>query len=76
VFCIGTNADIRAGRYPLERYLLIYIRRTPHEPVDPFVAEYLRLVLSRDGQQCIASAPPGYLPLNAAEAAREQRKLR
>lgn len=66
-----TEADIRTGRYPLDRYLLIYAR----QPLDPFVREYLRLVLSREGQQAIAADSLGYLPLNPAEVAVEVRKL-
>jgi len=39
------------------------------------VKEYLRLVFSREGQQAIAAAAPGYLPLNARGAAEELAKL-
>jgi phosphate transport system substrate-binding protein len=54
---------------------LIYIRRIPGEPIDPFVKEYLRMVLSREGQQAIAAALPKYLPLNAHEINDELAKL-
>lgn len=64
-------ADLQAGRYPYDRYLYLYAR----QPLDPFVREYLRLVLSREGQEIIAAAPPGYLPLSAGEAARERARL-
>lgn len=66
-----TADNIRAGRYPLDRFLLIYAR----QPLDPFVREYLRFVLSREGQGLIAADALGYLPLNAAEAAAERAKL-
>ncbi len=64
-------ADLQAGRYPFDRFLHLYAR----QPVDPFVREYLRLVLSREGQEVIAAAPPGYIPLAAAEAAHERERL-
>ena len=67
-----TEANVRAGRYPLDRFLLIYAR----VPLDPFVREYLDFVLSREGQAAIASDRLGYLPLNAAEVAAERAKLR
>lgn len=70
-----TAEDIVAGKYSFDRYLFIYVRRLAREPLDPFVKEYLRLVFSRDGQQAIATASPGYLPLNAHEAAEELAKL-
>jgi len=66
-----TEDTIRAGHYPLDRYLLIYARR----PLEPLVREYLRLVLSREGQEAIAADALGYLPLNAAEATAESGKL-
>jgi phosphate transport system substrate-binding protein len=70
-----TTSEVVSGRYPYDRYLLIYVRRVPGEPIDPFVKEYLRLVLSREGQQAIATAPPNYLPLNARELKEELAKL-
>jgi phosphate transport system substrate-binding protein len=35
----------------------------------------MRMVLSREGQEAIASEAKGYLPLNAAELAAELAKL-
>jgi phosphate transport system substrate-binding protein len=67
--------SVMSGSYPYDRYLLIYIRRTPGQPIDPFVKEYLRLVLSKEGQQAIAAAPPNYLPLNSREIGEELAKL-
>jgi phosphate transport system substrate-binding protein len=71
----GTAEEVGAGRYPYNRYVYFYVRRLPGQPVDPFVKEYLRLVLSREGQQIIASETDGYVPLNAREAAEELAKL-
>lgn len=73
-YSLTTTEDIIAGKYPFDRYLLIYVRRT--DPFDPFVKEYLRMILSCEGQQAIAAAAPGYLPLNAREVAVELAKLR
>ena len=71
----GTAEDVSAGRYPYNRYVYFYVRRLPGQPVDPFVKEYLRLVLSKEGQQMVASEANGYVPLNAREAAEELAKL-
>ncbi len=71
----GTRAGIIAGRYPLDRHLLIYARQVPGRALDPFVCSYLRLVLSRAGQALIAAAPPHYLPLDARERRTGQAKL-
>jgi phosphate transport system substrate-binding protein len=67
----GTAEDIVAGRYPYDRELLIYAR----QPLEPYVREYLRLIYSREGQGAIAAEARGYLPLSAADAARERARL-
>ncbi|NGZ84791.1 PstS family phosphate ABC transporter substrate-binding protein [Duganella aceris] len=71
----GTAAEVSDGSYPYARWLYFYVRRLPGQPVDPLVREYLRLVLSRDGQAIIASQPKGYIPLTATQAAAELAKL-
>jgi phosphate transport system substrate-binding protein len=71
----GSAADIVAGRYPYDRYLYIYVRRPLGEAFDPFVKEYLRMVLSKQGQEIIAKDAKGYLPLNSHEVEEELDKL-
>ena len=71
----GTPEEAMAGEYPLGRYLYFFVRKLPGQPIDPVAREYLRLVLSQQGQQIVAADPEGYLPLNAAEAAAELEKL-
>ena len=71
----ATRADLLAGRYPLDRYLLIYVRIPPGGRLDPIARDYLRLALSPEGQRAIASGHLGYLPLSTAEAAAERAKL-
>jgi phosphate transport system substrate-binding protein len=77
-FALPTPENVQAGRYPLAPHLHVYVNRAPGKPLDPLVNEYLRMVLSRDGQAIIAALPPGdepYLPLTAAEATAELAKL-
>ncbi len=66
-----TEENVAAGRYPLDRHLLICVR----PPLEPWLREFLRFVLSRDGQQLIAGGTLGYLPLNARDATAEQARL-
>lgn len=68
-----TLREIASGRYPLERYLYIYVNRPPGRPLDPLVREFLAFVLSRDGQALVAK--DHYLPLTAEIAAAERAKL-
>jgi phosphate transport system substrate-binding protein len=71
----GIAADIAAGRYPLDRFIYIYLRVGKGAPIDEFGKEYMRMVLSSDGQRAIASNIAGYLPLTAGELAEERARL-
>jgi len=62
-----------AGTYPLSRYLYVYVVRDPRRPMEPLTREFLRFMLSRQGQEAVVK--DGYLPLPAAIAARELAKL-
>jgi phosphate transport system substrate-binding protein len=66
-----TEENIAAGRYPLDRFLLIYAAR----PLAPIAREFLRLALSREGQEAVAASPQRYIPLSAREAAAERAKM-
>ncbi len=72
---VGTRDEVQSGRYPFDRFLYVYVRRLPGQPLDPFAKEYLRMVLSGEGQDAIAADGKGYLPLNAGELADELAKL-
>lgn len=69
-------ADIGSARYPLDRYLYLYGRVVSGKPFDPFVKEYMRMVLSKEGQQIVAGDSHGYIPLSAVEAADDLATLR
>ena len=71
-----TTADIHSGSYPLDRYLYLYGRVVSGKPFDPFVKEYMRMVLSKDGQQIVSSDVHGYIPLSPLEAADDLAMLR
>ena len=72
---IGTAEDIETGRYAFDRYIYIFVRRIPGQPIDPLVNEYLHFALSKDGQSAIAADTKGYLPLNPVEVGEELAKL-
>jgi phosphate transport system substrate-binding protein len=54
-------SDVYGGKYPLSRFLYIYLNRAPNKALDPLVGEFLRFVLSQEGQQLVVKA--GYLPI-------------
>ena len=69
-----TLENVRNRTYPLIDEVYFYLDRDPGKPVDPKAKEFLRYVLSREGQQAVMRDGK-YLPLTA-EASREQlRKL-
>jgi phosphate transport system substrate-binding protein len=47
----ASSEDVLAGRYPYLRDAYFYVNRAPGKPLDPFVREYLRMVLSKEGQE-------------------------
>lgn len=71
----GTPAELKANAYPYSRDLYIYVRREPGSAFDPLVKEYLKMVLSREGQQAVAMDAKGYLPLSATDVALEKDRL-
>jgi phosphate transport system substrate-binding protein len=62
-----------SGRYPLARFLYIYVNRAPGQPFDKLTSEFIRFVQSRSGQEVVVK--DGYFPLPAKAAAVETRKV-
>ena len=55
-----------SGKYPLWRFLYIYVNKAPNKPLPPLELEFLKLVLSKNGQT--DTVKDGYIPLPAAVA--------
>jgi len=47
--------------YPLARFLYIYVNKRPNKPLAPLEREFIKLVLSKVGQQVVVK--DGYIPL-------------
>jgi phosphate transport system substrate-binding protein len=69
----GTQADVVSGKYPLSRFLYLYINRAPNRPLDPLVAEFVKLIFSKEGQEVVIK--DGYLPISADIARQELAKI-
>ena len=61
------------GKYPLARYLYIYVNQKPGTELDPLRREFIRFVFSQDGQASVIK--DGYFPVNAKVAGEELSKL-
>jgi phosphate transport system substrate-binding protein len=56
---VPLNADTVANRtYPLVRDAFVYVNKPPGRPLDPKVREFMRFVLSREGQEIILKNGP------------------
>ena len=55
------------GSYPLARFLYVYVNKKPGQPMDTLTMEFLKFVISKDGQEIVAK--DGYYPMPAAIAA-------
>lgn len=62
------------GSYPMHNGAYLYLNRKPGEPLAARDREFVRFVLSREGQQVVADSRI-FIPLNAGEARAELRKL-
>ncbi|MDQ7913932.1 phosphate ABC transporter substrate-binding protein PstS family protein [Pseudomonas sp. 102515] len=62
-----------SGRYPLARYLYVYVNKAPNRPLNPLEGEFLRLILSRDGQEAVLK--DGYIPLPASVVQQARKTL-
>ena len=72
-FSSGSYEDVKSGKYPLNRFLYIYINKAPGKPLDPLVREFSKFIFSKEGQEVVLK--DGYLPLPAEIAKQELAKL-
>jgi phosphate transport system substrate-binding protein len=59
----ATYANVLNGSYPMSRMLYIYVAKKPGQPLPKVVEEFLRYVLSKEGQEVVVK--DGYDPLTA-----------
>jgi phosphate transport system substrate-binding protein len=57
----ATSENAIKGTYPLSRYLYIYVNKAPGKSLTPLEREFLRFVLSKQGQQIVLK--DGYIAL-------------
>lgn len=60
-FAEANYKNILNGKYPLARYLYIYINKKPNEALDPLLSEFIKFIFSFEGQEVVVK--DGYLPL-------------
>ena len=58
------------GSYPLARFLYIYVNKAPGKPLDPLTQEFLKMILSKEGQGVVVKG--GYFPIAEAIAQKDR----
>ena len=73
-----TYENVLSGKYPLARYLYVYVSidpfKTGAEKVSPLTSQFLQFAISKEGQEVVVK--DGYFPIPAKVASEELSKLR
>ncbi|MFI3136376.1 MAG: phosphate ABC transporter substrate-binding protein PstS family protein [Methylococcaceae bacterium] len=72
-FSDATPENALSGAYPLSRYLYVYVNKAPNKALAPLEAEFVKMVLSKEGQEVVIK--DGYIPLPAKVAQQALAKI-
>lgn len=68
-----SQENILSGKYPLSRYLYVYVNKHPTKPLSPIESEFIRFIFSAQGQAQVKQE--GYIPISADIAYQELKKI-
>src|SRR5499426_3556190 len=72
--CVEATADnAYSAAYPLARFLYVYVNKAPDKALDPLTREFVKLIVSKDGQEGVVK--DGYFPIPASLAKEELNKV-
>jgi len=72
--CIEAMADnAYSGAYPMARFLFVYINKAPGKALDPLTREFVKVIVSKEGQEGVIK--DGYFPIPASIAKEELSKI-
>lgn len=57
----ATTDNAATGKYPLSRFLYVYVNKAPNKPLAPLEREFIKMVMSKVGQEVVVK--DGYIPL-------------
>ena len=72
-FIEATAENAANGTYPLSRYLYVYVNKQPNKDLAPMEKEFIRYVLSKQGQQVVEK--DGYVTLPKSVVAKDLEQL-
>jgi len=73
-FIAATKENAANGTYPLSRYLYVYVNKAPNKPLSPIDREFVKMMLSKAGQEVVVK--DGYVPLPASVVEKELAKIK
>ena len=62
----GSYENCLNGKYPLSRYLYVYVNKTPGKPLDTLTLQFVKYMVSKEGQQVVLK--DGFYPLTGEMA--------
>jgi phosphate transport system substrate-binding protein len=65
-FIAATGENAATGKYPMARFLWVYVNKAPNKPMSPIDREFMKMILSKVGQEVVVK--DGYVPLPAKTA--------
>jgi phosphate transport system substrate-binding protein len=66
--------NVYSHKYPLSRYVYLFVNRPPGQPLAPKIKEFLKAALSREGQRVVADEGV-YIPLTPEVVSEELARL-
>jgi phosphate transport system substrate-binding protein len=69
----ANEVNALSGKYPLARFFYIYVNKAPNKPLSPLEAEFVKLILSKQGQEVVVK--DGYIPLPAKVVEKARKDL-
>lgn len=64
----ATPDNAISGKYPLSRFLYVYVNKAPGKPLSPLESEFIKMVLATQGQKVVVK--DGYIPLPSKVASK------
>jgi len=72
--CVEAAAEAAySGAYPMARFLFVYINKAPGKALDPLTREFVKVIVSKEGQEGVIK--DGYFPIPASIAKEELSKI-
>jgi len=72
-FIEATPENAVSGNYPLARFLYVYVNKAPNKALSPLEREFIKMVMSKQGQEVVVK--DGYIPLPSKVAEKTLKAL-